>query len=474
MDLLNKTLLVLLLVLVLHCNGARTNVFGGGTGQAGVDAGYIILCAYVVYTMQTGFALLESGFCTKRSQANIMAKNLIDVCIGGIAYWFIGYGFSFGPNTKPSRRMSGEGLFVLDVDHNDAGNAATYIYYFFHLSFATATATITSGAVAERIKLGSYMIFAVIDTSMIYPFCCHWVWDANGFLQPYVLDFAGSGAVHMCGGASALAGALALGPRKGRFMKGNEKFFQMASPTNVVLGTFFLWWGWIGFNCGCQAIISGSTWQLVARISVVTVNCAMAGAFSAIVVSFIRSPWRGYLLDIGEVCGSLLGGLVAICSPAANIRPWEALIIGLLGGLTVIGSNEIMFKLKVDDPVGAFSVHWSAGFVGLILAGFFADHADPNKAGVFRLGNGKVLGWNILEGLVVTVWSFGVSMIVFMALKYTIGLRVTPEEEYMGSDGHDHNVLKMEYTLEEYKAFCEGKASTGTSIGIENKAEERV
>jgi len=411
----------------------------GKADQDGVDAMFVIISAFIIFTMQSGFGLLESGMVSVRSEANVMVKNMIDVALGGAAYWFVGYGFSFGPNSKASKTMAGEGHFITDVDIS-SDEAYVYIKYFFQLSFATTATTIVSGAVAERVKLGSYMIFAIINTALIYVFPCHWLWSDDGWLSGKASDFAGSGVVHMAGGAAALAGTLMLKPRNGRYTK-DARHFAMASPTNVVLGTFFLWWGWIGFNCGSQFAISGSNWRTVGRVAVVTMNGAMGGGVGAVLYNLLLMKWRHYILDIGEFTAGILGGLVAITAPANLIRPWEGLVIGLIGALVAIGFIKLLDKLHIDDPVGCFGVHWGAGLWGMIATGFFASTTDPNTSGVFRKGNGQLLGWNLLACLTITVWSFGCAAIVFAVLKYTIGIRLEPDEELRGSDAIEHGIL---------------------------------
>jgi len=285
---------------------------------------------------------------------------------------------------------------------------------------------------------------------MIYPICCHWVWGPGGFLVDKVLDFSGSAVVHMCGGASALAGMLVLGPRLGRFKPGNEKYFRPSSYTSLVLGTFFLWWGWLGFNGGASFIISGNAWKQVGQILVITLNAAMGGAAAAIILNLALSKKRGILMDIGEVCAALLGALVAICAPCNNIHPWEALVIGFIGGLVTIGFIYLLNYLHIDDPVGCFAVHWGAGLWGVIAAAFFADGLPPSHNGIFRGGTGEVLGWNILEAIIISVWSFGCAGIVFLTLKYTIGLRISEEEEILGLDVIDHNVDHSPYDFKGY------------------------
>ena len=204
-------------------------------------------------------------------------------------------------------------------------------------------------------------------------------------------------------------------------------------------------------DCHISSSIIDS-WRLVARIAVVTINSAMGGATSSVLIGLVLSRRRGYVLDIGELCACLLGGLVAICASCANIRPWEALVIGFIAGFVTLGFDALISNMKIDDPVGCFAVHWGAGLWGVIAAAFFADHPDPNLSGIFRKGNGAVLGWNILCATIITVWSFGVALVVFLLLKITIGLRITPEEEREGLDRVDHDIVHLSYQqyIEQY------------------------
>lgn len=420
------------------------NPFGGADGQEGVDAMFVVICAFIVFTMQSGFGLLESGMVSARSEANVMIKNMIDMSLGGAAYWFVGFGFSFGPNNKASKAMSGEGLFITDVDIN-GDEAYIYVQYFFQMSFAATATTIVSGAVAERVKLDSYMIFAVINTCLIYVFPCHWVWAEGGWLYGKASDFAGSGVVHMAGGSAALAGAILLGPRNGRYSQLNPRNFAMACPTNVVLGTFFLWWGWIGFNCGSQFAISGDNWKAVGRVAVVTMNGGMGGGLAALIANLALWRWRQYMLDVGEFTAGILAGLVGITAGANLIRPWEALVIGAIGAWVALAIIRLLNVFKIDDPVGCFGVHWGSGLWAMIATGFFANTDDPKTSGVFRKGTGELLGWNLLAAVVITVWCFGCAFIVLKVLDKLIDIRMDMEHELKGSDEVEHGITNTEF-----------------------------
>lgn len=452
------------------------NPFGGADGQEAIDAMWVILSTFIIFTMQSGFGLLESGMVSRKSEANVIVKNMLDVVLGGIAYWFFGYGFSFGPNFKSTKKMSGAGQFVLDVSLEDS---FIYAKLFFHLSFATTATTIVSGAVAERVKLTSYMIFAAINTGFIYVYPAHWFWDKNGWLYGKGIDFAGSSVVHMTGGIAALSATLLLGPRIGKY--DGKKNYYMASPTNVVLGTFFLWWGWIGFNCGSTFGMSNGTWLVASRVAVVTMNGAMAGGTSVVLFNLIMSLKRHYVLDIPEFVSGVLGGLVAVTAGANVIRPWEALVIGFIGGLVANGAITLLEKLKIDDPVGCFGVHYAAGLWSMIATAFFAeDSGSADTTGIFRGGNGKLLGYNLAGCCAITVWSGGLAAIVLVVLKYTLGIRMSELEEEKGSDEVEHNVVEDVSDIEHIETkhalgkhvIRENNTNLISAHGTENKCPE--
>lgn len=421
------------------------NALGGTFGQESVDAVFIIVCTFIIFTMQSGFALLESGSVSRKSEANVMVKNMIDLVVGGFSYWILGYAFSFGANDNSAKNFAGSSHFFMHRDAFDTDDDGfRYAQFFFQLSFAATSTTIVSGAVAERVKLSSYMIFAFINTGLVYVFPAHWMWDENGWLyKEGALDFAGTSVVHMAGGISALVAAIILGPRRNRFGANKEKYY-MASPTNFVLGGMLLWWGWIGFNCGSTFAVTGhGTWKTATRVAVVTMNGAIGGGLSTLLLNVGLSLKREYLLNIPEFVGGVLGGLVSITAPANVIRPWEAVVIGMIGGLCTVGAMNLINKLKIDDPVGSFAVHYAAGIWGMIATGFFAEGDEEKNSGVFRHGDGNVLAYNIVAMIVISLWNGGWTAIIFLALKFTLGIRLEDHEEAEGCDKVDHNIEDM-------------------------------
>uniref|UniRef100_A0A069DMW4 Ammonium transporter n=1 Tax=Clytia hemisphaerica TaxID=252671 RepID=A0A069DMW4_9CNID len=430
----------------LTTSAPADNPFGGSLGGEAIDALWVIMATFIIFTMQSGFGLLESGIVSRKSESNVMVKNVLDVCLGGMTFWLFGFGFIFGPDSSENvNKFSGTGHWAVTVDVEN--EAATYTQMFFHLSFSTAATTIVSGAVAERVHLPSYMIFAAINTGFIYVFPAHWAWGGGWLSQEAFFDFAGSSVVHMAGGIAALAAAIILGPRHGRF--DTKGAYGMSSPTNVILGTFFLWWGWIGFNCGSTFAVTGGGWKIASKTAVVTMNGAMAGGLSAVFLSAILylSHRRKYILDITFLASGILGGLVGVTACAPIIRPWEGLFLGFVGGMIANGVNELLIKLKIDDPVGAFGVHYAAGLWSMIATGFFAEKIPgiglAPEDGVFKGGNGGLLAWNLAGCLAITLWSGGLATIVFLTLKYTIGIRMSLDHELKGSDAVEHNIHEV-------------------------------
>ena len=257
--------------------------------NAGDDAAWVLTSAFIIFTMQSGFGLLEAGSASSKNEANIMMKNAIDVICGGLSYWICGFAFSFGTKKNVESPLSGfmgyGDFFTGTLDHvQDFGSL--YSKYFFQLSFATTATTIVSGAMAERTNLKAYILFSFVNT-FSYVFPAHWVWDTRGFLYKlHVVDVAGCGPVHLVGGVSALFATMILKPRTGRFDETKEPP-PMASPTNMMLGTFMLWWGWLGFNCGSTLGVSGTKWKLASRTAVVTINGSIGGSIFSILFSYI-------------------------------------------------------------------------------------------------------------------------------------------------------------------------------------------
>ncbi|WAR00244.1 AMT3-like protein [Mya arenaria] len=406
------------------------------------DATWILTSSFIIFTMQSGFGLLESGCVSRKNEVNIMFKNAVDVVFGGLTYWAFGFGLSFG-NKAGSNPFCGIGYFFVDTAAEEMG--ILFSTYVFQLSFATTATTIVSGAMAERTKLLSYIVFSFLNT-ICYCIPAHWEWASNGFLRSLgVVDIAGSGAVHVVGGVSALVAAFILKPRKGRFydgLKAGENPLPMGNPANTLIGMFMLWWGWLAFNCGSTFGISGGKWKLAAKAAITTLNSSMGGGMVGIFASYILLKRK---FDVAFLVNSILGALVGITAGCAVVRPWEAVVIGIIGGTLAVGSAHLLSRIKVDDPVGAVAVHGVCGIWGMLSVGLFAatdtiENTTQGRSGVFHGGGFYLLGVQLLAAVVITVWSGVVSAILLLGIKFTIGLRMTEAEERLGADYVEHGV----------------------------------
>ena len=428
---------VLLLTSLLCLNAFALN--GSIDGEKVSDAKYmadtlwVLVAAFLVFFMQAGFAMVESGFTRAKNAVNILMKNLMDFSMGSIAYWAIGFAIMFGAGNA---FMGTSGWFV----PSDSGvfsalewsSVPTHAAWLFQLVFAATAATIVSGAMAERTQFKSYLIYSVFITGLIYPIVGHWIWGGGwldgGWIESLdVSDFAGSTVVHSTGGWLALTGAIVLGPRLGKYdSEGKPRPIAGHNLPLAALGVFILWLGWFGFNPGSQM---GADAGPIASIAVTTNIAAAAGAITAMITAwlFLGKP------DAGMSLNGALAGLVTITAGCASVSPTSAAIMGALGGIVVVLSVLLFEKLRVDDPVGAISVHGTCGALGTLLLGFF-----DMESGVF-FGGGFGLLWSQFVGVVaVLVWCLITGFILFYAIKAATGLRVTEEEEQAGLDYEEH------------------------------------
>ena len=389
--------------------------------NAVLDLMWIVICGILVFFMQAGFTLVETGFTRAKNAGNIIMKNLMDLCIGSLGFWAIGYTIMYGDTIGTF--IGSPTLFFSDSEnmHN----------LFFQTVFAATAATIVSGAIAERTKFTTYLIFSAVMTVIIYPISGHWVWQGSGWLTELgFIDFAGSTVVHSVGGWAALVAAFLVGPRIGKYTNGKSNAIQGHNLLIGALGIFILWLGWFGFNAGSQLAISGDSANAVAGIIITTNLAAAAAAVTAMFVS-----WGLYgKPDISMTLNGALAGLVAITAGCAAVSPMGAFIIGVIAGIIIVFSIEFIDKkLKVDDPVGAISVHGVCGAIGTLLVGVFAI-----DGGLLYGGGFAQLGVQAIGVLAIGAWAIVTSFVVLFALKKTIGLRVSKEEEVDGLDIHEH------------------------------------
>ena len=413
---------------------------------AAIDSFWLMFAAFLVFFMQAGFALVEAGFVRSKNTINILMKNILDGCVGALSFWAVGWAFAYGVDGDgEAGGFIGLGNFFL----HDFTDYASWIFQF---AFAATAATIVSGAMAERTRFQAYLFYSIFISAIIYPVVVHWVWDTNGWLTAFTddpigtngyLDFAGSGVVHMVGGFAGLMGAIIVGPRLGKY--GPDGAINPIPGHNIsiaVLGMFILWFGWFGFNPGSTLALSGGFAALAAKVAVNTALAAAAGAVSMVILSKVRTG----KYDIGLTINGILGGLVGITSGCAVVDPWAAIVIGGVAALVVLIGVEALDRLHIDDPVGAVSVHGFAGLWGVLAIGFFAtqqgvlDHAgiESDVYGLFLGGGVEQLGIQALGAGAIMIWTTATTGILFLALKYTVGLRVSEAEEQRGLDIDEH------------------------------------
>jgi ammonium transporter, Amt family len=388
-----------------------------------LDIMWILVAGILVFFMQAGFTLVETGFTRSKNVINIIMKNLMDLCIGSIGFWLIGYTLMYGDDIGSI--IGNPALFF-----NDAGEMHNL---FFQTVFCATAATIVSGAIAERTKFSTYLIFSLIMTVLIYPISGHWVWQGDGWLTNLgFIDFAGSTVVHSVGGWAALVAAAMVGPRIGKYTNGKSNAIPGHSMLFGALGVFILWLGWFGFNAGSQLAMSGDNANAVANIVITTNLAAAAGAVIALFLTWIKYGKP----DASMTLNGALAGLVGVTAGCAAIDNYGAIAIGLVCGLVVVYSIEFVDKkLKVDDPVGAVSVHGVCGAIGTLLVGLFAT-----DGGLFYGGGFGQLGAQAAGVFGIGIWSLVISFIVLFILKKTIGLRVSEKEEVEGLDIHEHGM----------------------------------
>ncbi len=388
--------------------------------NSALDILWILIAGVLVFFMQAGFALVEAGFTRAKNVGNIIMKNFMDFAFGSLLFWIIGYSVMYG----------GEGAFygAFDFFYSVDGD---YHNLFFQTVFAATAATIVSGAMAERTKFSTYLMYSVIITAIIYPISGHWVWGGGWLstMETPFHDFAGSTVVHSVGGWAALAGAWTIGPRLGKY-NGGANAIPGHNMVLGALGVFILWMGWFGFNPGSQLAISGDNANAVAKIFITTNLAAAAGAVVTMFVTWMRYGKP----DLSMTLNGALAGLVAITAGCDIVSPSGATIIGIIAGVVIVFSVELFDKvLKIDDPVGAISVHGVCGALGTLLVGLFAT-----DGGLFYGGGASLLVSQLIGVVAIGAWAFGLGLILFQVLKATVGLRVTEQEEREGLDIHEH------------------------------------
>ncbi len=394
-----------------------------------VDVMWTLLGAAMVFFMQAGFSLCEAGLTRAKNTGNILMKNLMDFCIGTPAFWLVGFGIMFGGSGAV---IGGFDPFILG--EYDFGSLPKWCYVIFQTVFCATAATIVSGSMAERTKFSSYCVYSALISLVVYPISGHWIWGGGWLSEMGFHDFAGSCAVHMVGGIAACIGAATLGPRIGKYGKdGKPRAIPGHNLTAVALGVFILWFCWFGFN-GCSTV-SMSSDEAMLSASLIFMNTNLAAAVATCVVLVVT--WILYKKpDVSMCLNGALAGLVAITAGCDVVDPFGAFFIGLVAGGLVVASVEFFDKIaKIDDPVGAISVHGACGMFGTLAVGLFAT-----DGGVFYGGGIKLLGTQALGVLAVAAWVAVTMTIIFQVIKHTIGLRVEQEIEIDGLDIHEHGL----------------------------------
>lgn len=412
--------------------------------QTVLDNIWITVAAVLVIFMNAGFGMLETGFCRQKNAVNILSKNLIVFALATLAFWAIGFSFLAGASSG----FIGLGGYFL------SGGAETYgleegagltvaVFFLFQAAFAATAATIVSGAVAERIKFGSFLIFSLLLTGISYPISASWGWNGGGWLANMGFsDFAGSTIVHSVGGWAALTGAAFLGPRIGKYQDGQVNAIPGHNMSIAMLGCLILWIGWFGFNPGSELAASTA----VPYIAVTTNLAAAAGGTSATITAWVLSGKP----DLSMIINGILAGLVAITAGCAGVSYLGAVVIGLIGGVLVVFSVGFFDSIKIDDPVGAISVHLVNGIWGTAAVGLFSM-----ESGLFYGAGFGQLGVQIVGILAYGLFTVVMAGIFWMVLKATLGIRVEPEEEMKGLDIAEHG-------MEAYSGFLKDTSDMGS------------
>jgi len=401
-----------------------------------VDTVWVLIAAMLVFFMQPGFALVEAGLTRAKNTANILMKNFVDFSVGSVLYWLLGFSIMFGAGSF----LGWDGFGIAGVE-NPCGNLPKECYFIFQTVFCATAATIVSGAMAERTKFSMYLLYSLVISAVIYPVQGHWSWGGGWLSELGFHDFAGSAVVHSCGGFIALAGAIVLGPRLGKYTKkadGSTRTHAIPGHnlTLAALGVWILWMGWFGFNPGSTVAAEGSVevstygggildnMSAMSHIFVTTNIAAAVGGITALIYTWLAFGKP----SLSMVCNGILAGLVGITAGCDCVPIWSAAVIGIVASVVMcFFVNFLDTKLHIDDPVGAVSVHGMAGFTGTVLTGVFAYSECGYSVGTQLIGELSVAGW-----------SFGIGFLMFLAIKKIHGLRVTPRIEEEGLDVYEH------------------------------------
>lgn len=403
------------------------------TLSSGLDTIWVVLTAAMILLMEGGFALLEAGFVRQKNAVSIIMKVFVDISFGALIFYAIGFALMYGKDAGGWIGLSG---FFMggDLSHLSL-NISIDTYWLFQCAFVIAVISIVSGAVAERIHFRAYIVYTIFMCGLIYPISGHWIWSPNGWLAKLgMVDFAGSAAIHALGGFAALAAAMFIGPRIGRF--GADGKINIVSPSNLPLasvGAFILWFGWFGFNSGSTL---SATNESIGHIAVTTMLASAAGCAVCILFTMLRYQKA----DPPMVINGALAGLVGITAGCAFVSDGVAILIGAVSGIAMVLTTEWLEKRKVDDPVGAFAVHGISGSIGTLAVGLFAMPGTTAYSGLFYGGGWYLLGVQALGLVVVAIWGFALTLLVLKLIQLFKPVRVSRDEELIGLDVGIHGV----------------------------------
>jgi len=441
------------------------------------DTSWLVMSGAMVFFMQAGFGMLEAGAVSRKNVVNILFKNVLDGAVAAIGFWLIGYGIAFGETAGGFIGTTNFGAVeIFNAGSHLSEGVDGWQFWFFQWTFAGTAATIVSGSVAERTKLEAYIIFSIVLTAFVYPVVVHWVWasgflsawgaipDADGNARPIfagndtsngVIDFAGSGVCHMVGGWCGLIGALTVGPRLDRFdREGKANSMPYYNTTLMALGTFILWFGWYGFNCGSTLAVSGNLANLAGKVAMTT---TIAGATSCLTCVILTRILEGHF-DVGMGLNGILAGLVSITAGCSVVDPWMAFIIGLVGGHIYYFAHYLLLRLRIDDPLDAFPIHGLCGMWAMFAVGIFCTDANVQYAGYPNVNDacarGEQFGVQVVGVIIIIAWSVACASALFLGMKYTMGIRVSEVIEKQGLDISEHGGTVEQPTDEELHAMA--------------------
>ncbi len=400
--------------------------------KQGLDTMWVLIAAFLVFFMQAGFGMVETGFIRAKNACNILTKNFLDFCMASLGFFLVGYGFMFGDGNG----FIGTKGFCLGGLDSTVNGLPLYAFWLFQAAFCGAAATIVAGGMAERMKFVAYLSYSFLISALVYPIIGHWVWGGGWLSKMGFADFAGSTVVHTVGGIAALVGTIMLKPRLGKYgIDGKPRVLAGHNIPLASLGVFILWFGWFGFNPG--STLSVGNGDLISRISINTNMAAALGGIAAMAAAWFRFGKP----DLSMAMNGALAGLVAITAPCAYVEPWAAMVIGMIAGVIVVLGVELLDKLHIDDPVGAVPVHGMCGIFGTICIGIFGKSSlGLANDGFIYSGNPTQLGIQMVGSFSTIVFVVIMMGLIFKVIDLTVGLRVRREEELRGLDIGEHGM----------------------------------